>query len=226
MAPWAVDAGGKRIKTNILVSGYVREGGEEYKLLIPADVNCICFAFWLIKVCDEWDEELSGNNIKFDGQIAKCLRKRYTAIYGCHSIDKGSHSWRIKFKSDIYRVYIGVLEDDKNILTQFRNIKSIWDVTAHGCFLGNSGDFYHNDYNTEYILNSQYWLDEHEFTSKETIIEMTLNMDEHSIRFKIADGDYIEYGCIDYGIATDELKEGVYRLAVYLYDKDRAVELL
>ena len=63
MSFFTVDADGKRIKTDILVSGWIRDFGKLTQLLIPNDVTKICFMYWLIKCCDEWLREYTPNGV-------------------------------------------------------------------------------------------------------------------------------------------------------------------
>ena len=97
MAQFTVDAKGNRIKTDILVSGYVRENAKQYELSIPVDINKICFLFWFIQVCDKWDKQYLTEYIGIDDeQTIRTIKARLVTVYGCRSVDKGSYSWEIK----------------------------------------------------------------------------------------------------------------------------------
>ena len=74
MPQFAADSTGHRIKTDILVCVYMRENGQKCRLLIPVDVNKICFQFWLINVCDEWDKKYLSEEVELDGQIIKQIK--------------------------------------------------------------------------------------------------------------------------------------------------------
>ena len=149
----------------------------------------ICFAFWLINVCDEWDIDSSSDNIEVNGQTAKWLKSIDGSMYGCHGVDKGSYSWTITFKKDIEWACIGVIEDDPEVLKRFQHSYD-YDEQSHGCFLFSYGDFYHDDDYDQYCDM---------FQRKDTTITMTLNMDEHSLAYTI-DGK-------DHGIATNTLQK-------------------
>ena len=71
MTHCAVDGDGNRITTDILVEGYIRENAKKYNVLIPLDINTICFLFWLIKICDEWDKEFLAEGVDLDGEVIK-----------------------------------------------------------------------------------------------------------------------------------------------------------
>ena len=120
MASFAVDSNGKRIETNILVSGYIRNVGKEYKLLIPQDINSVCFDYWLIKVCDEWDTKYAPEN-EINGQIIQLKRERLLSVYGKQSVNEGSYLWQIRFNTDIEWFCVGVIVDDEDILDTYRN---------------------------------------------------------------------------------------------------------
>ena len=105
MALFTFDKNGDRIKTDILVVGYIRNISKECKLLIPVEITSICFDYWLIKFCDVWNKQFLAENAVINGQLATCTLMQYgaTCIYGCHSIDErcGSHSWQIKLNTDV-----------------------------------------------------------------------------------------------------------------------------
>ena len=207
MSLFAVDSQGNRIETDILVAGYIRNVASEYNLSIPEDINGICFLFWLIKVCDEWDRKSSAESIKIDGQFAKTTEQGVSSVYGSQSVSQGVYSWRIKTKQKMWAC-IGVIEDDVKVLEQFRNDND-YDESGHGCFLLTDGFFYNNERLERYCGD---------FKDKDRIITIILDMDKHSIKFKIDDKEY--------GIATDKLEKDKYRMIISLYDKGDVIELL
>ena len=66
MAGTSFDSKGERITTDILVSGYIKNVVKECNLLIADEIRAICYVFWLIKACDEWDKDSSTEYIKID----------------------------------------------------------------------------------------------------------------------------------------------------------------
>ena len=215
MATFSVDANGQRIKTDILVSGYMRQFDEKHKLFIPIDINKVCFQYWLIPVCDEWDRKLSFNNIHIDGQIMKSAAKRGQpqSIYGCLGVDKGSHTWQIKLRSNASWFTIGIIQDKHEILTKFKN--SYDYVVNNGCCLLCTGRFYKGGTD---IASAFKYCTFPKGTVEGMVITMTLDMDNHTLSYKI-NGD-------DNGIATDEIDKTKYRLVVGVWYKNDSVELL
>ena len=62
MASFCCDANGnqRKIKTDILVAGYVRDIVEEFTTRnIPDEIIQLCFMFWFVTVCDEWDKSMT-----------------------------------------------------------------------------------------------------------------------------------------------------------------------
>ena len=55
-------------------------------------INKICFVYWLIKACDEWDTNLLCSFTRFNDQIA--TTKEWTVnIYCQYGISKASYSY-------------------------------------------------------------------------------------------------------------------------------------
>ena len=100
MLTFNVDAEGKRIETDILVAGYVRDCGKKCELLIPEDINKICFAFWFINITDEWDQKYLADSVEITGQTACTKGYSLVSIYGSLVVDESLHSWRLKLISD------------------------------------------------------------------------------------------------------------------------------
>ena len=212
-----VDCNGKRIKTDILVSGYFRNSGKRYKVLIPEDIKGICFMYWLLNPCDKWDRKFSSKRIKIEEEIGRCKKAGTASIYGSLSIDRGSYSWRIRYKTKIQWICIGVIRDNPEILKQFQRSNRYID-SYHGCYLSQAGYFYDaytRLYNYGDNKGRKYCK---EYRDKDTIITMTLNMDEQTLRYKINDREY--------GIATDQLEKDKYRMVVNMCWLNDTIELL
>ena len=205
MSTLAVDAEGNRIETDILVCGYIREKSEQYRLSIPGDINSICFLFWLIKVCDQWDSKYASKYIKIDGHVVESIKDvQYTSVYGCHCIDKGTHTWEMEVNQIGGQfLLIGLIEDEPNILEKSK--KSAEYVRGHGCVLYiNDGKFYRGSTTSgnPYISTSV-------FGSKNYRIQMTLDMDNHKLCYAVNGKDY--------GVATNELDKQRYRMVVTFF---------
>ena len=210
MAQLAVDSEGKRIKTDILVCGFIREGGTQCELLIPDDINTICFLFWFIKVCDEWDKKYLADGVEINGQMMKAPDTfEWTSVYGRHSIDKGSYTWEVTIKASCQWFSFGLIEDKPDILEEF--IESINYVDAHGCVLHDNGKFYRGSTSPLKDYSAA-------FEDADAKITMTLDMDNHTLRY-IVNGK-------DYGVVTDKLDKKKYRMVVTVWNDKDGVELL
>ena len=210
MATFSVAADGKRIKTDVLVAGYIRNLSKKYEFLIPGDINGICFKYWLITVCDEWDKELSSDRAEINNQTITSKVTEFASMYGCLGIDKGSYEWQIKLKSYVTWFAMGIIEDDEEILTKYKDDYK-W-IMNNGCCINEGGHFYRGDSTP---LRQGYTKP---FKKSGTVITMTLNMDQHELSFKVNDKEY--------GVVTDKLDKEKYRLAVILYSSDLIAELL
>ena len=213
MATFAVDAEGQRIKTDILVAGYIKMVTKEYKLLIPNDIIRICFVHWLIKVCDSWDTHYIADTIEIDGQIVKVKEKGFASVYGSHSICKGTYSWTLRFNTMINSMVIGIIEDNEEILKKVLNENCNESAFAsYGRWIINKSDQFYDGYGAK---GKNY----HEFVyKKDSIIIVTLDMDNHSLSFAI-NGE-------DYGVATSKLDKDKYRFIINTWDPNEIVELL
>ena len=209
MTTFAVDSKGKRIKTDILVSGWIRNIAKQNKLLIPQDINGICFEYWLLKECDHWDKSRLAINTEIDEQIVKlrCIGDKQASTFGCHSIDKGSYEWKIKFISDVQWCCIGIIEDTQEILKTYQNDND-YHYRNGGFILSVNGHFYGNT-NRAYCAP---------FSKQGTIITIKLNMDERTLSYMVNDKDL--------GIAMRDIPKKAYRFALTMYYADCVIELL
>ena len=128
MATVACDKDGNRIMTDILTLGYLRQEIETtHKILIPSEIKQLCFDYWFINICDQWDVESSKKKneefIEFDGQIAKRVKKkghRLCLVYGLQSISSGEFEWRLNLKTVSQKeIAIGVIYDKDSILDEW-----------------------------------------------------------------------------------------------------------
>ena len=213
------DANGDRIKTDILVAGYVRHGANEFHMDIPDDIIKLCFLFWLLTVCDEWDKSMkhpSHEAMKIDGDIFRWKDgyergkdNVYTVMaYGKKSVEDGLFEWRLSLKTDIKFVWIRMVPDEPDILMQSSNSER---RKRGECFLfGYNGCIFYYGENKLYCPP---------FSSNEdNIIKVTLDMDNHAVSFEINDKDY--------GIAYDKLFASKYRLGVTLGHQTDKIEFI
>ena len=211
MATFQVDSTGSRIKTDILTNGYIRQNIEEkVKLLIPSEIKQLCFKYWFINVCDEWDKQFSNKAYEINGQCIKLVKNVYfqPAAFGSYVVKSGIFSWIIKCKTDINWMCIGIIEDDQSLLNKHINDADYDDFDYGGSFF-NHRSWYFNATATEYGCKCG---------KKGDIIIMTLDINNHTIKFKIND--------IDYGIACDEMDKDKYRLVINCDKVDDEIELL
>ena len=168
---YAVDSHRKRIKTDVLVSGYIRNTARDHGLLIPDGINTICFEYWIVRVCDVWDQEFSSKLIKIKEDKVRagdCVWPQ--SIYGSHSVRTGSHSWSIRFKTNVKWFCIGIIYDDPEILKQYQDNNG-YKKTDNGCCLFNGGYFWRNDQSI-YGHSETHYSDS--FFARDTVIIMTL----------------------------------------------------
>ena len=211
MALFAVDSNGQRIKTDILVCGYVRNIMDEYKIEIPDEIIGLCFLFWFIQVCDEWDEALyDEERIEIDGLCGKW--HGYASLFGSKIVESGTFKWSLKLKSQITWGCIGIIKNDKSIIEESKWSNNYGFIEGCGCFL-----FFCNERS-----NGALWIDDIKnqdycrnlCCDPGTIIEMTLNMDKKTIKYKVGDVECKAVGLeslseqIGYRLAVTIVKEG------------------
>ena len=193
------DKNGNQINTDIMVSGYIRETID-----IPSEIVRLCFLFWFIDICDTWDASKSNPNAIINGACVKCSSGDHwtLTVYGTHCIDSGSYEWRIKCKTHVFVLSIGLIEDRDDLLKRHQN-DNYWALDGKGCALINNGGFFYSRDSNDDIAGCC-----KAFGKKGTIIIMRLDIDKQSVRYKIDDKDY---GYID---AKCVKKDERYRLAV------------
>ena len=82
------DQNGNHIKTDVLVSGYIREIID-----IPSEIIHLCFLYWFIDICDTWDKSKSQKEAIITGQCVKSSPDDYYTftVYGSRIIESGSY---------------------------------------------------------------------------------------------------------------------------------------
>ena len=209
-----MDSEGIRIKTNILVSGYIRQLAKEYDLFIPEDIRSICFEYWLIKANDEWDTKYIARSVEINDETVTCRGDRgtYASVYGSVSIGKGIWSWQLKLKSENVSIRIGIIEDDDNILNKYLNVSLHKRFGTRVYLWSDNGAIYYGTnakfYSSKFIQNS----------GKDTIITLILNMDKCCIKYNVNDEENDEFS---QGIVKDKK----YRFVINA-DNGCVVELL
>ena len=203
---FAVNSNGKRIKTDILVVGWLRRFSKIMKLLIPDAITQMCFDYWLITICDEWDENYCSEYTTIKNEIAimstddPLYSYDVPAVYGCHSASSGSHEWIIRFKSSINFICICIIADEANVLQLYQKNNDYWFSPGLGGWILNiTGNCHQNGRYTKYCDG---------FKKKGTTIKMRLNMENRTLNYIIDNKDY--------GIAMTNLSKKSYRFAMFM----------
>ena len=188
--------------------------------MMPIDIIKVCFQFWLIQICDEWDREYSylPEGADIDGQTLKFDPKYFTiaSMYGCCGVSTGVFTWEMKLKrtaswESVRFAHIGIIEDKPEVLKSYQNSAHYLD--KNGCALHDNGNFLRG---SVAIYEGKKYMDG--FKNKISNIIMTLDMDNHTLSYNI-DG-------IDYGVATNQLDKDKYRMVVTFFYNKHEIELL
>ena len=217
----SVDSNGKIIQTDILISGYVRNIMDECKLEIPDEIIALCFLFWFIKVCDQWDELLHDTErIEVDGLCGKW--HGYGSLFGSKIVTKGTFKWSLQLKSKISWGCVGIIKNDERIIQENQRQNNYGFIKGRGCFLSLcSNDKYSNGalwFDHDLIQVSSYCSTS--CCDPGTIIEMTLDMDKKTIQYKADDAE-----CK--AVEIKSLSEQIgYRLVVTVQEEGNEIELI
>ena len=223
MACVSVDSNGRRIKTDILVMGYIRDIMDQNKLDIPDEIIALCFLFWFINVCDEWDKTLCHEEyVDIEGSCARInteieITGASVTMFGAQTVESGIFKWRLKLNTKMDWGCIGIIKDEKSYIEQNHTNNDYGRGIGCGCFLfickggGNGALFHSNQLDLKYSDPCR---------DEGTVFEMTLNMDQYSIQYKVNDKEYES-------VNIDSLSNHRYRLAVTLSKTDDdGIELL
>lgn len=218
MSTLAVDQNGDRITNDILTSGYLRQEIEDsYKISIPTEIKQVCFDFWFIKICDEWDIEICEHKgIQFSGPIVQLNLSSGRALYGRHSVSSGQYEWRLRVRSESTAGFaIGIIQDDKlenyvaSITSLYGEGMGAFWATFNGMFYQTSGSLKLTQPYTDEIGNLM-----------NLCVTMRFNVDDKTITYSVNDED--NDGVVD--ISSIFKNEKSYRL--YVYCLDGSIELL
>lgn len=224
------DSNGERIKTDILVFGYIRNVMNECKIEIPDEIVRVCFLFWFMNVCDQWDKALCHHGyVDIDESCAK-LNDEYKnseftstdwccTLFGTQSVRNGVFKWHVQFNANIGWICIGIIKDTQDAINANKTNNEYGKRAGDGCFLylfhsNNHGYLYYDDQ-----IDWNY-CDSIEEANEGTIIEITLDIDNHTIKYKL---NKKEYKAVQ--IKSLSAENG-YRLAVTLVDTGCTIELL
>ena len=211
---------GRRYQQELLVWGYIREIEKLYKINdIPFDINDIIYLYQ--KICDQWSAKYSSSNIKIDETRSKIIvKKDSSTAFGDTVVTEGKFVWRLQIKHmgegvniDGESPYVGIIEDNIKSLVRYKNSDD-WD--GDGCQLAAGyGNVYCNMQPEEHINAEQYY--DCQWDKDGDILEITLDLGERTISFKVND--------IDYGVAVSNIKQTKYRLVLTM-QQDSVIVLL
>ena len=126
---------------------------------------------------------MSHESVKINGQCARMTKSTKCSIFGKKSINKGTFEWRLRLKTYIDRFWIGIIRDDTETLIKNQDTAA-YVLTQDGVSLFNDGNLLLGGF-----MNFLYGYCD-KFSAKDTMITVTLNMDEKTIAYKIDDKQY------------------------------------
>ena len=197
-------------RRELLVAGYVRDIERAHKIhRIPAEINDIIYLYQ--RLYDEWSKQYSSKKVTIDeiGSMITMHCDQDVTAFGCHVVTKGIFKWRIKMvkftydeKIDGSPPYVGIIEDNEEYMEEYKN-SCDWDENGYllCCKIGRllCGDILTSDYPCRWNKEGD-------------ILEMTLDLNERTLSFKVNDEDY--------GVAFEDIEEREYRLAFGGYKCD------
>ena len=198
-------------KKELLVAGYVREIENHYKIRnIPTEIKDMIYLYQQFH--DIWSEKYSHKDIIIDRKKGtfKVTSKYDITVYGSQVVSSGTSTWKIKIlwtpQSEL-ESWIGIIEDKSaEILAKYAN-DFAWDRFGYqlSCF---NGLLYSG---MEKVRSPSYGC---EWKRQGDIMEMTLDLNEGTLKFKVNDRDF--------GVAFKNIKQSRYRLALSTYDAEEA----
>ena len=224
------DQNGEIVKSDILVTGYIRQDVEkDMSQEIPNELYQLCYLYWLYNVCDSWNSKFQKDDIiKTDGDKIT-LSPATCTVYGNHVVVDGSkYNWKVKMNKfgygegafkDFVKLWnptIGIIKDDADILKKSLSTCN-WTSEGNGyAFVGGSKALV----STKAIGKGLYSEKARKFNQVKDIIEIHLDLINYTIKYEIND--------IDCGIAYDDVdRDTNSRLAVAMMNgKNISVELL
>ena len=218
MSTLAVDHNGNRIKTDILTGGYLREEIEEkLKISIPPEIKHLCFVFWFINICDEWDDTVYKKNIlKIDGQTITTIESGFCSIMGCHKVSSGQYEWKLRHFSDVGGC-IGIIQDlDLSQEKMSRTLDRLrYDTDGYGAFWEMRLGKFLNGKPVEFM--KQY---KDKIKNNDVIIGVKIDLDSQRLYFFVDEEEYVE---APYTLQNDKS----YRLVASFWRRSGAkIELL
>ena len=222
----ACDANDDHSNTDALVvSGYIRSiCGIQKNIMMPSDIIHLCFLFWFIQECDKWDASLCDPKfVDINGTCARITEEfnprlndiHRCTLFGTKSVESGVFVWSVKQKKVMLGSWslFGIIKDDKDVIAACNHTYDYGLRKGWGCFLTSEGWLYYD--RKENFGYCPYMMQYREGS----VIEITLNADLHSIKYKINNQE-----CDTVNI--DSLCIEKYRLAVTVSSAGDEIELL
>ena len=193
-------------RIGLLTWGYVRNIEIIHKALnIPTPINDIIYLY--LRMYDEWSEQYKSKDISIDDKtsIITFDSDDDSTIYGTQIIKDGIFKWRLKlisFRSTSQASpYVGIIENNPNYLKMYSDDNN-WDDYGYQ-LCGGSGRLY------EYgFTNPDRWSTRSKWRKDGDVLEMTLDLNEHTLSFKVNDTDF--------GALFSNVKDKEYRLSLSL----------
>ena len=199
-------------RRQLLVCGFVKRIEQKFKIMnVPKEIHDIIYLYQ--KFYDEWSRKYSHHDIEInqkEGMITVNTPNDASA-YGTTIVSEGIFIWRVKivlFDYDVYGgiPYIGIIKNDqygndeemRAIVLQSDGID--WD--KYGCqYCGGSGGLFAE--NAESVIHNPC-----KWRMEGDILEMTLDLNEKTLSFKVNNDDFGEF---------KNIEQGEYRLAFSVY---------
>ena len=137
------------------------------------------------------------------------------SVFGRQSVENGIFEWKLKFKTKIEWICIGVIKDDETIMKENQTRNRYGMRVGHGCSVVNANGCLYYGQGNSFVGDDYCDL----FTEINTIIAVRLDKDKSTIQYKINDKQFEVIEGID-------LNGKAYRLAVTMSGEDTEIVLL
>ena len=218
MSHLPVDCNGNRVKTDVLTDGYIRgEIENKLKLSIPSEIKHLCFVFWFINICDEWDHTLyTKKSIIIDEQTVTTIQRGYCSIMGCHRVSSGRYEWKLKHFSKI-GACVGIIKDldipKERISRTLNEVR--YDTDEYGAFWEPKIAEFFAKRTTDFMSEFR-----DKIKNNDVIIGVKIDFDSEGLYFSV---DGSEYSKAPYTLEKDQS----YRLVVSFWrEKGAQIQLL
>ena len=191
----------------LLISGYVRNMERVYIFEnIPNVINDIIYLF--LKFYDQWSTKYSSSKIEIDKDGLSFVVKEDAchSAFGEHVVRDGLFVWRIQIMVNQIDAdehegpYVGVIVDNEDNLARYADGDNWEDCGYQWCAV--NGTFVTNN-KMSCSGRGNYLL---EWDGKGDILEISLNLNELTLRFKVNDKDR--------GVAVKDIEKTAYRLVL------------